>query len=268
MNRYLRLFLQLVGYLVCCVVMMALCGLPVYGLVGTLAPDSWVYLYANELAMLVAFLLPSWLFLRGHWAKSMGFVWRGHDFCAGALVAIMLYAVGFSLLLIFGELRVVDVSIEVVELLISWLFMLVVAVAEEAALRGFVLGRMLDAGMNRFVALFLSAFLFSALHLFNPNFAFLPFLNILLSGMLLGATYIYTRNLTFPIALHLFWNWLQGPVLGFQVSGNTIGTTMLTLQLPEPTVWNGGAFGFEGSLLCSLLVVVAIAWIVYRKGKV
>ncbi len=61
-------------------------------------------------------------------------------------------------------------------------------------------------------------------------------LNLLLAGMLLGASYLYTRNLCFPISLHLFWNWIQGPILGYQVSGNNFTTSMLTLRMPEENV--------------------------------
>ena len=31
---------------------------------------------------------------------------------------------------------------------------------------------------------------------------------------------------------------------------------MLTLHLPEDNVLNGGAFGFEGSLICTVLMIV------------
>lgn len=50
-----------------------------------------------------------------------------------------------------------------------------VAVTEEVIGRGFILGRMLDGGVNKFVALLISAVLFSLMHLFNPSFAFVPF---------------------------------------------------------------------------------------------
>ena len=86
--------------------------------------------------------------------------------------------------------------------------------------------------------------------------AALSFINILLAGVLLGSSYIYTRNLCFPIALHWFWNWIQGPVLGYEVSGNKFGESMLTLHLPEANLMNGGAFGFEGSMLCTVLMIL------------
>lgn len=187
----------------------------------------------------------------------------GRSLWTGALFIACLYAAGFGLSLWLGEVEVTGVVFSPASLLLSLLLYLLVAVAEELLVRGFVLGRLLDGGFNRFVALFLSAVLFSLLHFFNPSFAFVPFLNILLAGLFLGASYIYTRNLCFPITLHWFWNWIQGPLLGYNVSGNEFGyESLLTLRFPEENLINGGAFGFEGSLLCSLLQVVGIALII------
>lgn len=117
------------------------------------------------------------------------------------------------------------------ELLLSWILMLLVALTEEIAFRGFVLGHLLAAGVNRFVALFLSSALFSLMHIFNPNFSLIAFLNILLAGILIGSTYIYTRNLWFAIALHLFWNWLQGSDSRFRSKWRKIGRYFIVFRI-------------------------------------
>ena len=156
---------------------------------------------------------------------------------------------------------------EPVNLLGSWVFFLLVALFEEILMRGYILGRLLHTRMNKFLSLFISSALFALLHIFNPEIDFLPMLNLLLAGMLLGASYLYTKNLCFPISLHLFWNWIQGPVLGYEVSGNNFISSMLTLHLPEDNVLNGGAFGFEGSLICTVLMIVFTILIVWWGEK-
>lgn len=176
---------------------------------------------------------------------------------------------GLGLSLLLGAVEVVGFLFSPISLLVSLLLYFFVAVTEEVIGRGFILGRMLDGGINKFVALFISAVLFSLMHLFNPNFAFVPFLNIMLAGCFLGASYIYTRNLCFPIALHWFWNWIQGSVLGYKVSGNEFSNeNLLILHFPEENLINGGTFGFEGSILCSLLLVLGTVIILrhYYKG--
>lgn len=231
-------------------------------------------LFLERLLMLVGYLSAAVLVLR--WRKlplsllGMSLRGRGKDLLAGLGVAVLLYAVGFGTSLLMGIVEIASVQWVPRDLLGTLLFFLLVAVTEEVMLRGFVLGRMLSAGMNRFVALFLSSALFSAMHLFNPNFALLPFVNILLAGCLLGASFLYTRNLCFPVVLHWFWNWLQGPVLGYEVSGMDSGETLLTLRLTGSDLLTGGSFGFEGSLLCTVLLVVgtlAIVGYYERRGR-
>lgn len=231
-------------------------------------------LFLERLLMLVGYLSAAVLVLR--WRNlplsllGMSLKGRGKDLLAGLGVAMLLYAVGFGTSLLMGTVEIASVQWVPRDLLGTLLFFLLVAVTEEVMLRGFVLGRMLSAGMNRFVALFLSSALFSAMHLFNPNFALLPFVNILLAGCLLGASFLYTRNLCFPVVLHWFWNWLQGPVLGYEVSGMDSGETLLTLRLTGSDLLTGGSFGFEGSLLCTVLLVVgtlAIVGYYERRGR-
>lgn len=238
-------------------------------------PEGSLLLFIWErLLMLVSYLSAAVLVLR--WRRlplsllGLSLKGRWKDLLAGFGVALLLYVVGFGLSLLTGTVEVAGVQLVPSALLGTLLLFLLVAVTEEVMLRGFVLGRMLAGGMNRFVALFLSSALFSAMHLFNPNFAFLPFVNILLAGCLLGASFLYTRNLCFPIVLHWFWNWLQGPVLGYEVSGTDCGQTLLTLRLKGSDLLTGGSFGFEGSLLCTVLLVVgtlAIVGYYERRGR-
>lgn len=264
-KRWGRTALDLVAFMVLFGVLMILVGIPVmalgFGNEGQEVVPASVpvpLMMAQEVMMLVCTLLAVRILLRfGMPFTGLGFSLkgRGKDWMAGTLFAVVLYLLGFGLSLLLGVVEVTGISFDGSSLLMSLLLFLLVGVAEETMMRGFVLGRLLDGGVNRFVALFISSTLFSLMHLFNPNFELLPFLNILLAGVLLGASYIYTRNLCFPIALHWFWNWLQGPVLGYEVSGNRLGDSLLTLRVSDAHLLNGGGFGFEGSLLCTVLMV-------------
>ncbi|WP_049134479.1 CPBP family intramembrane glutamic endopeptidase, partial [Bacteroides fragilis] len=149
------------------------------------------------------------------------------------------------------------------DLLLSGLFFAMVAIVEETMMRGYVLGRLLRTRLNKFISLLISSLLFALLHLMNPNVAFLPMLNLVLGGLLLGASYLYTRNLWFPVSLHFFWNWIQGPVLGYEVSGNRFCETLFSLRLPANNLINGGVFGFEGSLVCTVLATLFTLFIIW-----
>lgn len=197
-------------------------------------------------------------------ASGTGLSLKGHshELWAGIGVATGLYATGFLLTLMTGSITITGIHFHSFALLQTWVFFFFVAMFEETMCRGFLLGRMMDAGVDKFVALILSSALFSLLHLANPGFTALPFANLLLAGILLGSAYIYTRNLWFAITLHWFWNWLQGPILGFEVSGNKFGESLLTLDTTDNTLLNGGPFGFEGSLVCTVLMLASIFLII------
>jgi membrane protease YdiL (CAAX protease family) len=255
-------------------IILTIIGIPLWAMwesPGNGGANEIFYLIPLEALTLISVFLSAWVVWRFRkvslavWERSLAL--RRKDVLAGILLAVVLYAVGFGISLLAGAIEVADVALNLSTLFISLGFCLLVAITEELALRGFVLERMLQGGVNKFWALFLSAALFSLIHIGNPNFDFLSFINLLLAGILLGSSYIYTRNLSFPIALHWFWNWIQGPVLGYEVSGNKFCDGLLTLHLPEANLINGGAFGFEGSILCTVLMIAGTGVILKVFGN-
>lgn len=275
-KRFGKAAIDIIVFAALAIVIVTIIGIPFSVLLQKLGKEganNMFYLVLSETLMLIGVFLSAWIVwhFRGRSLAGLGraLAIRGKDLLLGILLAIVLYAAGFGISLLAGAVEIAGVVFSPSSLLISFVFFLLVAITEELALRGFVLERMLQGGVNKFWALFLSATLFSLIHIGNPNFNILSFINILLAGVLLGSSYIYTRNLCFPIALHWFWNWLQGPVLGYEVSGNKFCDGLLTLHLPETNLINGGAFGFEGSVLCTVLMVAGTGVIlkVFRKNR-
>lgn len=274
-KRFGKVAIDIISFVTLAVIIITILGIPfssVLQKLGKEGADKMFYFVLSETLMLIGIFLSAWIVwhFRGVSLAGLGrsLAIRKKDLLSGISLAIVLYAVGFGVSLLAGVIEIAGVVFNPSSLLISFVFFLLVAITEEFALRGFVLERMLQGGVNKFWALFLSATLFSLVHIANPNFDFLSFINILLAGILLGSSYIYTRNLCFPIALHWFWNWIQGPVLGYEVSGNKFCDGLLTLYLPEANLINGGAFGFEGSILCTVLMVAGTAVILkmFRKN--
>ena len=144
----------------------------------------------------------------------------------------------------------------ILSLLPSFLLLALVAFTEELVFRGYLLNNLMQS-MNEKTALFTSAFIFAAAHSFNPEFNLTAFFNILLAGLLLGINYIFTRNLWFGILLHLSWNFVQGPVLGFKVSGLEL-PSLLEQNLRGSILLTGDEFGLEASWLTAIVFGIAI----------
>lgn len=190
---------------------------------------------------------------------------RTKDIIYGLLAGIAMMGLGTIILQTNGNLTIDSINFALGSLLQSVLLFILVSVNEEVFVRGYILPNFMDS-MNRYLALVLSSLIFTALHLMNPNVSFLGVTNIFLAGILLGIGYIFTKNLWFPLALHFSWNFFQGPIFGFEVSG-TKSDTLISQTIRGNEILTGGKFGFEGSLLASILCTACIVlfWFIYKK---
>lgn len=188
---------------------------------------------------------------------ALGFEWRRfrNDAAAGFFLGILLMVTGSLVLVMLQYLYFTGITVSTTSLLTSVLLFVLVAFTEEIAFRGYILGNLLQS-MNKWLALVITAILFSLFHISNDNIGLIPLLNIFIAGLLLGINFIFTRNLWFAIALHFSWNFFQGPILGYEVSGTSTGQ-LLTQQLAGPDLFTGGDFGFEGSIICLVLNTLA-----------
>lgn len=187
---------------------------------------------------------------------SMGFQWKGYQrhAASGFFLGILLLCIGSLILVMIQFLFFTGITFNANEVLLSLLFYITVAFTEEIAFRGYILNNLMQS-TNKWVALLISAALFALFHGANANISFLALMNIFIAGFLLGVNYLFTRNLWFGIFLHFSWNFFQGPVLGFGVSGMNL-PGMFEQTLKGPDTITGGSFGFEGSLICLLLNIL------------
>lgn len=189
--------------------------------------------------------------------KSLGFEWKGfeNDGWIGFFMAPLLLGIGAVALVFMTYLQFQEVSVDPEQLLIGLILMMLVAYSEELIIRGYLLNNLMQS-CNKWIALAITSGFFALMHLANPGFTLLSFANILLAGLLLGANYIYTKNLWFGMLLHFSWNFFQGPVYGFEVSGLKF-SGIFHQSISGSALWTGGVFGFEGSLACSILMLIA-----------
>jgi membrane protease YdiL (CAAX protease family) len=144
-------------------------------------------------------------------------------------------------------------------------------ICEEVLVRG-VIFRIMEEGLGSYLSLAISALLFGALHLQNPNSSLVAGLGLAIqAGLLLAAAFIYSRNLWFPIAIHFAWNFTQSAIFGANVSGMGSSKTLVTSQIQGPSLYTGGEFGPEGSIQATLFCLVATALLLHlahRKGRI
>ncbi|NVN18157.1 CPBP family intramembrane metalloprotease [Muricauda sp. HICW] len=220
---------------------------------------------------LMGFLLLISLFMKYVDKKSfldLGLYFKnnGKDILFGVLAGLLIMGMGYGLLILFGQLEFKEMNFIGIEFLLTLVLYTIVSFSEEILLRGYILRNFMES-MNNFLALLLSAILFSIMHSANPNISWIGFVNLFLAGIIMGLPYIYTQSLWFPIAFHFSWNFFQS-LFGFNVSGMN-SYSLIEFSFSERNIINGGDFGFEGSLLSILLQISLIftLYFTYRQSK-
>ncbi|HZK71538.1 MAG TPA: CPBP family intramembrane glutamic endopeptidase [Clostridia bacterium] len=183
------------------------------------------------------------------------------DIALGLAMGFVIMLSGYSILVLTHQLQFVDIKFNALNLVYSVGVFVFVAVSEEVFTRGYIL-RNLAVSFNKYVALVVSALIFSLMHLANPNANLVGLSIIFLSGLVLGLPYLYSKNLWFPIALHFSWNFFQGPIFGFNVSGLNF-YKLIETKYATANNWNGGEFGFEGSILAIFFLLCALTAIYF-----
>ena len=255
---------------------------------------SPAFLAANAVSSLVAALISVWFAARlldhrpfsefglhpkdRDWWLDLGF---GLFLGALLMTGIFLVELQFGWIQVTGTFETVGTADAPFfpAILAPAVLFLCVGIYEELFSRGYQLQNMAE-GLNFpglgprgavVLAWVISSFLFGLLHLANPNATAISTVNIAFAGLLLGTGYILTGRLAIPIGLHITWNFFQGNVFGFPVSGlEPLGATFISIEQGGPPLWTGGIFGPEAGLLEIVAAVIGslliLLWVRVRTG--
>ncbi len=186
---------------------------------------------------------------------------------AGIVLGVVLQSLTIGVIYLNGGYTVI--SINPVLFIIPPLTMAFTsAIIEEILLRGIIF-RITEEKLGSYFALIISSALFGAMHLANPNSSLAVGAGLAIqAGLLLGAAYIYSRSLWFPIAIHFAWNFTQSAIFGANVSGSAVSKTLIHSRIEGADWFTGGGFGPEGSIQATLFCLVAtIVLLILSRGE-
>lgn len=161
-----------------------------------------------------------------------------------------------------------------------FVFLLVASSVEEFFYRGYILQNIAE-GLNFknnpnkaiILAVVISSILFGLTHVFNDGATFVSTLNIMFAGIFLAIGFILTGRLAISIGLHIAWNFFQGNIFGFAISGNTFlkeSVSLFSIEQRGPDAWTGGVFGPEAGIIgfIGMLVITfsIMVWVYIRNG--
>ena len=151
-------------------------------------------------------------------------------------------------------------------LVLSLLVFVLVGYQEELLSRGYQLQNLVD-GAGLAWALFLSSTIFALLHLANPGAGAASTIGLVADGYFLAFGWIRTGRLWLSLGLHIGWNFFEGTIFGFQVSGLE-PFTLMKQTVGGPAWATGGSFGPEaGAVMIPAYVLGVLLILAYTRGR-
>lgn len=181
----------------------------------------------------------------------------------GLLVGLILFGSTVLCMTALGYVAVenplrLDATLGAFLMLTGWI---VQGAAEEVLTRGFLL-QIFGRVTNNIVGIGVSTAFFMAMHASNSGVSLLAMVNLILFSVFAALFTLYERGLWGIFAIHSIWNWAQGNLFGFQVSGHEIEASVIfDLREVGPDTLTGGIYGPEGGLIVTMVFCVAIVWI-------
>ena len=289
-----RITLQLIAALVIMGGIFTLLALLIPGVKFEAASPWWVFVAFACVRFASAFgsVWPAGRFLDRRNFREFGFhlnkewwIDFGFGFGLGAVMMSIIFLVQLSA----GWITITDTfyffetqSNFIFPLMIVMLVFISVGFHEEITTRGYLIKNLAE-GLNLkkinpntaiMIALVSTSALFGFYHMNNPNATLISTINIGLGGVFFGMAFIITGELSIPIGIHISWNFFQGNIFGWLVSGLSIPrdyVTLIKIEQAGPEIWTGGAFGPEGGLIglgaIILGTIITLLWIRLSRGR-
>ncbi|OOM73396.1 CAAX amino terminal protease self- immunity [Clostridium puniceum] len=186
------------------------------------------------------------------------------DLCVGLLIGAVSFTIVAFILLITKSVEMVNSfgSPKFSGVLITQLIIFIfVGINEELFCRGYCM-TVLKQTKKSWIPVVVSAIIFSLMHSMNGGISLLAYINLFLFGILMGYLFMKTKNIWMCIGYHITWNYFQGDIFGFLVSGSTT-ESIYSIKVVSPNLINGGSFGPEGGLVVTALLIVT-TFLVYK----
>ena len=203
-------------------------------------------------------------FNKNNWLKK---------YSLGFLIGLAMMSIIVLILLPFGYITIeknpiqpvgVSAIASILVILFGWIIQ---GATEEIVTRGWLLN-VLSTKYNIGVGLLISSTLFGLMHLTNPNVNYIAVINIILVGLFYGLYVIKTNDLWAVCGMHSAWNFAQGNLFGFEVSGLDVSVgSLIDLNLVGSDFVTGGIFGPEAGITATFILLASIGILLFIDKK-
>ena len=128
------------------------------------------------------------------------------------------------------------------------------SIGEEVFFRGYGFQDLLSS-VGPWATVIPVGIIFALMHGSNPGANWFSTANTAGFGILFGYAYLRSRDLWLPMGLHFGWNFTL-PLFGVNVSGLRMKVTGYEMSWTAGSLWSGGEYGPEASILTSGVLIV------------
>ncbi|EHJ01410.1 Abortive infection protein [Clostridium sp. DL-VIII] len=187
------------------------------------------------------------------------------DLCFGVIIGAMSFIIVALVLICTKSVKLqsgLSKTSILYPLIIQLIIFIFVGISEELFSRGYCMNILKEGRKSWFIPIIVSSVIFSLLHSMNQGISLLAYINLFLFAVFMAGIYIKTKNLWMCIGYHTAWNYFQGPIFGFSVSGAETDS-LYNIRVISSNIINGGSFGPEGGLVVTMVLVISI-FITYK----
>jgi membrane protease YdiL (CAAX protease family) len=196
----------------------------------------------------------------------------GRHLLLGAAIGAAGIGVTTGLMRLTGHAGITRFAFDGQRLGLALAVLAVAAVGEEVVYRVLMLGGLWRLTGSAGWALVLSAVVFGLVHLTgsDPDASVVSVLSNTLGGVMYSIAFLRTGRIWLPVGLHFAWNFVQGAVLGFVISGDAdYSNALFRVHTSGPLWLGGGRYGLEGSVfsLVGRAVIIALVILLTRPNS-
>ncbi len=219
--------------------------------------NNYVIIILTSIIVILIFekskIIPRLGFEKGNILKKYSF-----GFLLGSLLII---ASSLPSLLFFSTEVTLSSNVSYKIIFAYFLFFIIQGAGEEILVRGLFFP-IIVKDSKPITALIVTSIGFGSLHLGNSGLSFIGMTNLILGGFIFGYLVLYYDSLWQACAFHTSWNFIQGNILGFKVSGTSVDS-LIQVVTKGDNIFTGGDFGVEGSIFSLIVLIITIIY--YHK---
>ena len=215
-----------------------------------------------------------WKLIEKKSLSEMGLTKHFGNYFIGAFIGVILLTLSVVAIVLTGSIKYYGIfeNVDIVMILLLFGGFIIQGATEEILCRGIVL-HTLKEKTSIGIAIAVSTILFiiphwSSLFAGDVIYGVIGVANLVLISVIFSLLTIDFKSIWAACGLHSFWNAILYSVLGLNLSGKDEKVaSIFNMQSVGKSIWNGGEYGIEASIITTIILAFAVALLWYMNRK-